>query len=618
MATEVERLRIAIEADLSGVKKSLKELDGRIQKTQQTATKRFGQLGTVIKAGFAAVAVRELSRAAMQTVEFASHVEEMQAKSSVVFGQFTEAVRKELAEFGKEVGRSRFELEEMAASVQDTFVPMGFARGEAADLSVQLAKLATDVASFNNASDAETMRAFQSALVGNHETVRRFGIVITEAELQAELFRMGINKSKDEITAAEKVQARLNLILAGTTDAQGDAARTAESYANQVKAMQAELDILAANIGGVLMPVFKSVVGVIRESAEALNDFFGNEEMNFDSLAEGQKTFEENQKKINALQKQLNEDREAYNKLFRVGEGEAAAAKRYMENANALRELNEQQDAVVAGIKKLGDAQRAAEDVEQVEKEKETAAAQKKVRDAIDEVRRANELLRLELEGSSDVRIAQQEVANQLKQTFEELDPTLKQHIADQVNMKKKIEQTGNSTKFLKDKLQEAGDKLSQDLAAAFMSGENAMESFKNVAAQVVQEVLAHFLKLLVIQPIINAMTGMFGGGGSVAPADNSAGGGTVAPRRPVLVGERGPELFIPSGAGTVMNNMNTKNALGGGSPVVINQSINVETGVAQTVRAEMLSFLPIIRDQSINAVSQAKRRGGQLAADLA
>ena len=52
------------------------------------------------------------------------------------------------------------------------------------------------------------MKAFQSALVGNHETVRRFGIVITEAELQAELFRMGITKSKDEITAAEKLQAR--------------------------------------------------------------------------------------------------------------------------------------------------------------------------------------------------------------------------------------------------------------------------------------------------------------------------------------------------------------------------------------------------------------------------
>ena len=114
----------------------------------------------------------------------------MQAKSSVVFGQFTDDVRASLNQFANEVGRSSFELEEMASTIQDTFVPMGFARGEAADLSVQLAKLATDVASFNNASDAETMRAFQSALVGNHETVRRFGVVITEATIQQELMRM--------------------------------------------------------------------------------------------------------------------------------------------------------------------------------------------------------------------------------------------------------------------------------------------------------------------------------------------------------------------------------------------------------------------------------------------
>ena len=77
----------------------------------------------------------------------------------------------------------------MASTVQDTFVPLGFARNEASDLSVQLTKLAVDVASFNNASDTETMRAFQSAIVGNHETVRRFGIVITEATLQQELNR---------------------------------------------------------------------------------------------------------------------------------------------------------------------------------------------------------------------------------------------------------------------------------------------------------------------------------------------------------------------------------------------------------------------------------------------
>ena len=146
------------------------------------------------------------------------------------------SVEKQLEAFGDEVGRSAFALEEMASKVQDTFVPMGFARGEAAQLSIQLAKLATDVASFNNASDTETMAAFQSAIVGNHETVRQFGIVITEATLNQELLRMGLTKTSQTASNAQKVQARLNLIMAGTTDAQGDAARTADSFANRSKA----------------------------------------------------------------------------------------------------------------------------------------------------------------------------------------------------------------------------------------------------------------------------------------------------------------------------------------------------------------------------------------------
>ena len=123
----------------------------------------------------------------------------------------------------------------MASSIQDTFVPMGFARGEASKLSVQLTKLAVDVASFNNASDVETMMAFQSALVGNHETVRRFGVVITEATLKQELLRMGITKSANEVTNAEKVQARLNLLLAGTSDAHGDATKTSGSFCKHHK-----------------------------------------------------------------------------------------------------------------------------------------------------------------------------------------------------------------------------------------------------------------------------------------------------------------------------------------------------------------------------------------------
>ena len=79
-------------------------------------------------------------------------------------------------------------------------------------------------------------------------------------------------------------------------------------------------------------------------------------------------------------------------------------------------------------------------------------------------------------------------------------------------------------------------------------------------------------------------------------------------------MGERGPELFIPNTGGVVKNNMDTKNMLGG-SPVVVNQSINVDAGVAQTVRAEILTMMPMFKEQAMSAVIDARRRGGSFAA---
>ena len=230
MAT-VDELVIEIKGDLGDITKKLRKLERNVTDTSSKVTRNFNNIARVAKLAIGAVVVQQVARAGAGLVKFASHVEEMQAKSSVVFGRFAKSVRSELGAFGDEVGRSVFELEEMASQIQDTFVPLGFARGEAAKLSVQMAKLATDVASFNNTSDVETIRRFQSALVGNHETVRRFGVIITEATISQELMRMGINKTSKEASNQEKVQARLNILMRGTTDAQGDAARTSESFA---------------------------------------------------------------------------------------------------------------------------------------------------------------------------------------------------------------------------------------------------------------------------------------------------------------------------------------------------------------------------------------------------
>ncbi len=94
--------------------------------------------------------------------------------------------------------------------------------------------------------------------------------------------------------------------------------------------------------------------------------------------------------------------------------------------------------------------------------------------------------------------------------------------------------------------------------------------------------------------------------GGAVVGA--RAIGGSVQRGKPYMVGERGAELFVPNRNGAIIPN----GAMGGGAGVVVNQTINLSTGVAQTVRTEVLGMLPQIAEAAKGAVYDARRRGGQ------
>lgn len=94
----------------------------------------------------------------------------------------------------------------------------------------------------------------------------------------------------------------------------------------------------------------------------------------------------------------------------------------------------------------------------------------------------------------------------------------------------------------------------------------------------------------------------------SMIPNFGRAGGGSVSPNMPYMVGERGPELFVPSMSGRIVNNSNIGNA---GKSVEVNQVINISAGVSQTVKAEIMALMPTIKQQTLSAVADAKMRGG-------
>ena len=215
-----------------------------------------------------ATGIAKIGSSMAKLVSLGSGAEEMMGKFNVVFGEYATQTIRELDDMTDAMGRSKFEAREFAASFQDTFVPLGFARDEAAKFSKQLTELTYDVASFQNSLEPDVARDFQSAMVGNHETVRKYGIVITQVSLEQELLNMGIAGGLKTATEQQKVLARLNIIMAGTADAHGDAIRTAGSWANQTRRLRATLSDLGTELGSRLLPVLTPLVKTIGDLVE--------------------------------------------------------------------------------------------------------------------------------------------------------------------------------------------------------------------------------------------------------------------------------------------------------------------------------------------------------------
>ena len=196
--------------------------------------------------------------------------------------------------------------------------------------------------------------------------------------------------------------------------------------------------------------------------------------------------------------------------------------------------------------------------------------------------------------------------------TFDELKQAITDYLDD-------TDEVIAATDLMADSIIKGAQAFTDDFVDSLMNGEDALESFKDFSKSLVSEIISIFLRLEVVNRILASIFPNVAGiqyGGIVSDAGvttgppKSAGGGSAYANQPMIVGERGAELFVPHSAGKIMNNMNTKNAMGGGT-TVINQSINFATGVVPTVRAEVIKMMPQIADVTKGAVAEAAMRGG-------
>ena len=227
----------------------------------------FNGLGSVVKKiGVligGAFAIGKLTQFGKECVELGSNLAEVQNVVDVTFTTMSDKVN----EFAKNAMTSAGLSETMAKQYVGTFGAMsksfGFSEAQAYDMSTALTQLTGDVASFYNISQDLAYIKLKSVFTGETETLKDLGVVMSQSALDQYALANGYGKTTSAMTEQEKVALRLAFVQKQLSAASGDFIRTSDSWANQVRVMQLQLQSLKATVGQGLINLFTPVLRVI-------------------------------------------------------------------------------------------------------------------------------------------------------------------------------------------------------------------------------------------------------------------------------------------------------------------------------------------------------------------
>lgn len=161
---------------------------------------------------------------------------------------------------------------------------MGFTQERAYTLSQTLTQLGYDWSSYYNLDTEESFTKLQSAIAGETEPVRRLGIDISSARLQQELYNLGIHKSVEKLSQADKATLRYIALLKQSQNAMGDLSRSIDSPSNALRMLNAQWEVAKREIGSVFIPMLIkilppaiAVVRVLGDIARSIANLFGFE-----------------------------------------------------------------------------------------------------------------------------------------------------------------------------------------------------------------------------------------------------------------------------------------------------------------------------------------------------
>lgn len=211
-----------------------------------------------------AIGLVMIARKALDTIktgiDYASDLAEVQNVVDVTFGSATEAINSWSKECLAAYGMNEVSAKRYAGTIGAMLKSSGLAGDAIVDMSKDMVGLAGDMASFYNLDLETAFEKIRSGISGETEPLEQLGINMSVANLEAYALSQGITTAYNEMSQAEQVMLRYNYLMSTTADAQGDFARTQDSYANQTRLLSESWLEFTGIMAEQLLPVLTTIV----------------------------------------------------------------------------------------------------------------------------------------------------------------------------------------------------------------------------------------------------------------------------------------------------------------------------------------------------------------------
>lgn len=182
----------------------------------------------------------------------------------IAMGSMSTDARKWSEETSKALGLNSYSVRNNMATYNAMLTSMGLAGEESLKMSEGLTQLSYDMASFYNLKPEEAFEKLKSGISGEAEPLKALGILVNDNTIKTFAYVNGIAKQGQELTEAQKVQARYGAILEATKNAQGDLARTMDSPTNKIRIMKEQAQQIGIQFGQILIPILEKLMAVIK------------------------------------------------------------------------------------------------------------------------------------------------------------------------------------------------------------------------------------------------------------------------------------------------------------------------------------------------------------------